>query len=271
MKTPITMYDVFPDVLNTGALFTGIDTKTEYQLPWKNDVSTLSLDVAYIMAHSGNKQLAPIWYKVVGNTLPEINEYDLTVICGMLVTLYGDNWRKMWSALTAEYKPLNDYDIEENSTSTTTNTGTTSDSTTNTVQSTDTYNTHNSTQYGGTTTDTAEYNNLTDTHEVAGYNTTDYTPAEHNIKTGGQTNSHTTGGTDVLSKTGDITTDTTASINTTHTNDLTEGATHTTTKAGALYHTKQNLLTAEWEFRKKNFFNEIVFKNIDDVLTLKVY
>ena len=136
----------------------------------------------------------------------------------------------------------------------------------------------NSSTYSNDNKKTTTYNNYTDTN-VLSYNTReDAQNYNTNINTvNDETVTHDTTDTDNKTTTNNLKEETTGTISDSGTNNNQENGTETTTvttnKGGNLgVTTTQQMLTAEMEFRAMhNFFNDIVYKNIDEVLTIKVY
>lgn len=227
--------DVFPDWLTGGGIFTAMQSMS---VPWSTDNIASSLDLEYYGNVSGDKYISPAIEKVMEDD--ELSASEITLFATALVALYGDNWTKQYATLSASYDPIKNYDMTETMTD---------DETV--------------TDYGKTHTMT---NNLTDTatpdltnetaNDAYGFNSTDAVP------TGGST--VTASGTNTLTKTGSVTD--------TDTGSDTQTRNYTLTRSGNIgVTTSQQMIQSEHDLWKWNFFREVVFPNVDEVLALRVY
>lgn len=159
---------------------------------------------------------------------------------------------------------------------------------------------YNSSSYSDDNKKTTSYNNYTEPSELTFTNrkdTTSYDLTEnvdddstttHNTvdatkyntsidTTNNETVTHNTTDTENKTTTNNLKEETTGTISDSGTNNNqengSESTTVTTKKGGNLgVTTTQQMLQSEFEFRAMyNFFNDIVYKNIDEVLTIKVY
>ena len=110
------------------------------------------------------------------------------------------------------------------------------------------------------------------------YNTTDTTTYDTTIDTtNNETVTHNTTDTDNRTTTNDLQDKTTGTVSDSGTNSNSETGNETTTvttnKGGNLgVTTTQQMLISELDFRASyNFFNNLVYKNVDEVLTSKIY
>lgn len=137
---------------------------------------------------------------------------------------------------------------------------------------------YNSSTYSNDSKKTTSYNNYTDTNELS-YNTReDVQNYDTNVNTvNDETVTYNTTNIDNKTTTNNLKEETKGTISDSGTNNNqengSESTTVTTKKGGNLgVTTTQQMLTSELEFRAMyNFFNNLVYKNIDEVLTIKVY
>ena len=137
---------------------------------------------------------------------------------------------------------------------------------------------YNSSTYSNDSKKTTSYNNYTDKNELSYDTRQDVQNYDTNVNTvNDETVTYNTTNTDNKTTTNNLKEETTGTISDSGTNNNqengTESITVTTNKGGNLgVTTTQQMLTSELEFRAMyNFFNNLVYKNIDEVLTIKVY
>ena len=80
---------------------------TESLIPW-DDSLDVALDLLYIAYRSGDKIASEIT-----EAIPDHEDTIRPRIGSMLLTMYLDGWRRMYAAMTAEYNPINNYDMVE--------------------------------------------------------------------------------------------------------------------------------------------------------------
>lgn len=80
-------------------------------IPW-TQASNL-LDIDYLYRWSGNKPISPLIKQLCGNseTLPT-DQY--AIVAGVVWANYGDKWTRIYDTITAEYEPLENYNMIEN-------------------------------------------------------------------------------------------------------------------------------------------------------------
>ena len=124
-------------------------------VPWT--VSNTLLDIDYIYRWSGNKSISPLLAHLQNGTDVELDNSGYTNLAGIVWAYYGNNWIKKWEVLTANYEPLENYNMVE-----TENGSHTDDSTNHVTGSADNNNSlsHNS-------------------HGVYGYNSSNPAPADY--------------------------------------------------------------------------------------------
>lgn len=269
------LLDVMPSAYEGKGIFSKMS-----DMPWEDDTETKNaLDVDYI-SKSGFKQVSPLLRVYAQkNAALTPGEYALTddqlSYLAKIVSLhFRANWEKLYSAMTAEYNPINNYDMKEHEEATDKDTGTVTDEGSLTHGETitgdeSTEDTQN-TIYGKTqkvaTDDTT-------TESVYGFNETNPAPANQTKRTG--TTDTTDGGNDTLSRNG--TTQSTESHTgtdkngNTRTNDLTHTIERDLTRAGNIgVTTSQQMIQSEIDLRRQNFF-DIVFADLDSILALPIY
>lgn len=187
------------------------------------DAEPQQLDLDYFIGHSSDKYFSNYFIKFM-----ERSDFSQSInnIADMLAQKFGLKWYKIGQAISTNYKPLENYDMEEVRTPNLTENVTRK-------QSTD-VNVHQSTESG-----------------IYGFNSTESQPTAT-----GEGDTHTTGiknnneTEDVKSNTG----------------------TESLTRHGNIgVTTSQQMLESEIVLREKHNFLEMIFRDIDSVLCLKVY
>ena len=279
--------DVFPNGLTGSGIFSALQG---YAVPWQVEDIATELDLEYHGNISGEKYISPLVNKVKAGltlTTEEINK-----LAGVIYTMNHVNWEREWNTLFEDYDPITNYSMIEQMTNDTTvnqygrghtrtdnlsNKTTGSDTVTDTVTGNDTVTT------GKSGSDVTTPNVTTnDTTSVYGFNSSSAvnSGAGSSSTTGSTT---TTYGTTEIDTTRHNTTDTeTVTHNTTNTNT----GTVTDTDSGSDSHTRnyrltrsgnigvttsQQMIQSERELYMWNFFYNVVFPDIDKVLTLNIY
>lgn len=173
-----------------------------------------------------------------------------SVIAAAAFAVYNKSWQRLYTALTSEYNPINNYNMHESGTDTRGNNGT---------QSTTTTHEHSDTE----TPDLTRTSNGTNDSSggLYGFNSVNSVPSD--ATTGKSTSTDKQSGT--VSRTGN------ESTSNTRTDNLTETTEHTFTREGNIgVTTSQQMIESEIELRKKQFYN-IVFRDIINYVCLHVY
>lgn len=89
----------------TMGIFSGLQ---KLDVPWKSLNNSESLDLDYYYNHSGQKIISPLVRSQLVNDV--IDEDHNDKIAKMLYTICGDNWKKLYNALTVEYNPIENAD-----------------------------------------------------------------------------------------------------------------------------------------------------------------
>lgn len=271
--------DVFPDWSSISSLFNRLN---RLAVPWAADVQTQSLDAEYFLNRSGDKYCSPMVNKLSGGeTLTTAN---IDIICNVLVSLYGENWNREYAVLSFDYNPIENYSMTENMIDDITEIehghvvtrvlDTTDERTPNVTEERTDDLTHGKT---GTETTTPDLTSTTD-NGITGFNSaTDvHTGETQTTNTGTNEVEYNTSDTD----SGTVTTTTTGTDTTTQSGSITDTNsgkdTHThnyeLTRSGNIgVTTSQQMAESEIDLWRWNFFNDVVFPDIDRVLTLMIY
>ena len=237
----MTINDVMPGGWNGVGVFSAMVAP-----PWGNTFSASDLDILY-MSHSGEKNIAPlVEYYINDNGKVAEGLSDLARLC---LLRFGEQWRKRFTLLNTEYNPMENVNITETATTTGEETNT------NSEENTATHSTENTETYTPQLTDTQTVNKST-----YGFNSTADTPTDKTT-----TAAETAGGAS-----------TTNSVSGTTTNNATmNGARNKSETANNQIKGLKGVLGQEAALKELSFlkwnFIEDVFKDVDSVLTLKVY
>ena len=244
MIYPIRLNELFPNWLITGGIFSAIADISGYSMPWSATVTDTTLDFQYHGNHSGRKKISPLVTSLVDWTTdpPSIDSADITILATVIKSMFSTNWANLWNRFTTVYDPLINYDITEELTKTDTNTGTVTDA---------------GTVGHGQVTTTVSENDATGEANVFGFNSATAVPSDTTTVTNDSTVTATNSGTDT---TGNTTT-----------NDLTNESESTLRRYGDMsVRSTQDILSGEFKLWQIKFF-DIVFADIDSVLTTQVY
>lgn len=271
--------EAFSTWLANSALF---DQLADFNVPWADDIQSLPLNYEYFGNRSGEKYCSPLVSKLLYNG--ELSTTAITTLCQVITSLYNENWIKEYATLSAVYNPIENYNMMETMTNDTTEVehghvltralDTTEVRTPNITETRTDNLTHGKTGTETTvpnlttTTDNGitGFNSSTDVHTGetkttnTGTNEIEYNTSETDT---GTVNTKTTG-TDTTAQTGSVTD--TNSGRDTHTRN------YELTRSGNIgVTTSQQMLQSERDLWKWNFFNDVVFPDIDRVLTLMIY
>lgn len=239
-----TWEQVFPALTSDG-FFTLLKQALGNKFPaYFEDVALLNIGVNKI---GYGRRIGVLWDIVENDPMH-------TLLTDVIVTttykVYEHSWQRLYTALTSEYNPINNYSMTERGEDTRTNTGTQITSGERSGTETETPNL--------TTTATGENNS---SGGLYGFNSAESVPSD--TTHGTNTNTNTQSGTVNTN-----TSDTTAS---TRTDDLTEKSVHTFERSGNIgVTTSQQMIESEIELRKNQFYN-IVFHDIINYVCLHVY
>ena len=96
---------------STQGIFTYI--MTTYEVPWAEDtdITGALLDFEYMGNQSGDKNISPAVLKNL--TDGELTTENFNKLCDIVWMMYNKRWARLWEILTAEFNPLNNYDMSE--------------------------------------------------------------------------------------------------------------------------------------------------------------
>lgn len=265
--------DVFPDWADGAGIMSALWETG--QIPWEEPGTFPMLDtpyppdLAYHGNHSGMKNVSPL----VENLFARRGGYDypgdeIAWLASTIISIYGENWRKQWETLSFEYNPIENYSMVEQMTNDRTvdqygRTRTRTDNLQHTKTGTE-QNTPNVTE--------TKTPNLTtmDNNSVYGFNSTDAVPSDAETRQETGTSSTARTGTDT------VTYNTTDADSGTQTDA--DGGSDTRTRNYSLTRsgnigvtTSQQMIESERNLWVWNFFYNVVFPDIDRVLTIQVY
>lgn len=231
-----------------------------YSAPWDDIISPENMDVEYIGNISGFKPVSPLVFKMLEDgSLSDDNKAKLSSI---IVGMYSKKWQKLYDTMSFDYDPISNYNMTEteeeignkDTIGNKTNTGNNSDN--RTVDLTDT------TNHGRTNTDRIEGSSgIYGFNSDASVTTDDENRSIESTEGGTTTEMHS--GTDNVSH----------SINETEETSGNEksNVNRTLTRKGNIgVTTSQQMIESERELWNWRFF-EIVFDDVDRVLTLPIY
>ena len=275
MKTYLRLNEVFPDWLSGDGIFYYLQSQD--LIPWKDANIADTLDIAYHGDH-GDRLISPLVRKLLNtdNELTTSNKQKLAIV---IYNLFIDQWSHKWNLLSAEYNPISNYDMVEHETPAEvtrtitpaeTTTTITPAETTETVSPAETTTTITPAETTETvtpaeTTIETKPPKVTTERGLAGFNSDDYVDSDITTSEGDSNNQ----GVETL----DV--DTAGSnkleVDAAGSEVLTVQNERTLTRSGNIgVTTTQQMMQSEIELWQWNFYRS-VFKDIDSVLTLKIY
>lgn len=232
---------------NTGGIFTALQGM---DVPWKTPDISASLDDDYYNNYSGEKIISPlVRKKLVNGVLTAAKQQECALVA---FRMYGTNWLKEWETMSQEYDPIANYDMTEVLTDDTkvTEYGKTEDVTNG--------NTHTKT---GTVTDAPLVTVDTD-ESVHGFNSTNPVPTGSKSESSSGTDETTYNTSDVDS----------GSTGLEQGGQDTETRNYELTRKGNIgVTTTQQLLQSERDLWKWSYFIDVVYPDIDRVMTIDTY
>ena len=248
MRDYVRLSEAIPEGINGNGIFAALSG-----MPWDADISGSLLDIEYFGNISGDKIVSPLLDKKLAGTLP-LSSSALADIVGIIKGMFLRNWNSLYTAMTADYNPIHNYDMTEESTDTLTGNENGTDTGTVTNSGKITY---------GREIKTLDDNANIVKQSVAAFNSSDYSPANENITD--ETLEQT------VINSGDDTTSDQRTDNLMHNKTRNENTTHQLKRAGNIgVTTSQQLIESEIELRRKNFFSQ-VFRDVDSILTIRIY
>lgn len=271
MNQMMKMVEAFPDWMEGKGIF---DVLSALNVPWANDDIELELDMLYFGNHSGQKYVAPIIRNIKeGDTLTDSERYKLAQL---ILTIYKTSWEREYELLQLEFNPIENYNSEEEMTNDNTKFihGKTSTKTPNLTEIT-TPNLTETTTPNITETNTPNTTKTTN-DSTYGFNSSESVPKDNSVTSDSGTDTTTTTGsstvlntgTSTLSKTG------TESLSNTGTDEKQHG--YKKTKKGFIgraygINTPQQMIMQSITLWEWSFYRDVVFRDIDRVLTLPIY
>lgn len=260
---PTRLNDVFPDLLSGGGIFSTLQT---FPVPWKGENISVALDLEYHGNVSGDKIISPLVEKIISGDI--LTESEKTMIATSILAVCGANWGKQWETLSFKYDPIENYSMQEQmandrivdeygktrtrtdnlqhtKTGTEQDTPNLKDTTTPNLTTTDENAVHGFNSTGGVSSD-EQTKRATGTSETARTGTDTRTYNTTDADTGTQTDND--GGSDVRTRN------------------------YILTRSGNIgVTTSQQMIESERALWMWNFFQNVVFPDIDRVLTIQVY
>ena len=113
MKPTAKLNDVFSDWILGGGVFSLMQ---DYDPPWKTDWAGKEefLDYLYHGDRSGGKTISPFCCRMIAGDTATTEEQYLIVRSALL--LFGESWTREYAILSAEYNPIQNYDMTEEET-----------------------------------------------------------------------------------------------------------------------------------------------------------
>lgn len=265
------------------AVFAVLNTKA---VPWAQAVNAAPLDLDYIGNFSGRKIISNLVESLLGEDEDAtLTAADLSMLCDIIVALYGTKWSKLWDTMSFDYNPIENYSMVETMTNdaTVTQYGKTHTRTdnlqhqrTDNLQHQRTDNLHHSKT--GTETETPNTHTSED-KSVYGFNSAEAVPTDEREVANTGTNQMTYNtqdadtGTQIESDTGTQTDAHTGTQTEADTGSDTSTRNYRLTRAGNIgVTTSQQMIESERElWRLWDFFRSVVYLDIDRILTIEIY
>ena len=274
------------DFLLGQGIFTALN---DLNVPWRDENVASLLDMEYYTTF-GNRQTSPLVDYLIGDK-EHLSTEDTQKLAHIIFNKFSENWNRIDLAFSKEYNPIWNKDgtetttVENSAKTTTYEKGNQTNRTTKGEQiNTNGYGEGQTTESQGATKTTNEYgqDKTTTENKTAAFNSSTYqddTQATETkvgktdtIKTDAVTNTTTEKAkTDTITEgqredtfTDGARTDTTQEGETTQTTTYSFGGNIGVT-------TTQELLTAEFDMREKYNFFDIIFRNVDSILSCGYY
>ena len=103
-----------PDWMTTGAIFARIAALYPNECPWAV-ANHDTLDLEYFGNHSGNKIISPLIYDMLidNDYASELTQAQIDMLAKLIVRKYGKQWEKLYATLSAQYNPIENYNMTE--------------------------------------------------------------------------------------------------------------------------------------------------------------
>lgn len=266
------------------------------EVPWKDKGIATELDIMYIGNHSGQKTISPMLRQFVENG--EITPANRSQIASVLFALYNDNWVREYNTLFLEYDPIENYHSIEEMTNDETvveygRTDTRTDNIEHSIEGSESLIHNTKDEHRSSTNDKKNGSEVrrpiieTDNQVYAfntGQNIQDALHSTKVINSGTETMDYNgvtnegeevseskVTGTDTTQYNNRVNKDTGTSANTASGEDTHTRNYHLERSGNIGVTTSQQMITSERELYLWNFFERVVFPDIDRALTLKIY
>lgn len=261
-----TLKQVTPNWIEYG-IFTALQ---ELNVPWKNENAYTELDF-YFYTNYGLRYISPVTEELLG-TSESLSTESIDFLALVAFKIFGKNWEKEWNTIISTYNPIENYHMIETMTD---------DTTTKDYGKTTTRTDNLSHQKTGT--ETQGYNNtenstltpnvtVTNEKSVYGFDDSDNVPSETTEQgtSGTNTENKTKTGQDTLThNVSDIDTGTQSHVDS---GTDTETRNYTLERSGNIgVTTSQQMLEAERNLWMWNYYENVVFPDLKNFLTIKIY
>ena len=272
------MVQAMPEWTTTGVF----QQLSNLDVPWKDAISASELDLAYYGNLSGGKKVSPLVNRMLDESgvLPDSK---LSAIANLIYSTCAVNWTKEYATLSFDYEPIENYDMVETMEQGTTDsygkTQTRTDDLTHSRSGTDTTSNDLTETVKPEITETQTPNLTSETSDsVYGFNSSAAKGSdERTVKSSGTTTTATTG-TSATDSASEIKTVYDTSDKDSGTVSYVDGGsderstTHTLKRHGNIgVTTSQQMLQSERDLWLWYYFYDVVFPDVDRVMTLSVY
>ena len=208
-------------------------TQQEELIPYIKDVTYATfLDNLYFMSYSSEKQVSPMVEKLDSANDDELSDLDRDSLAVLFFKLYADDLLKAYNLYQLEYSPINNYTMQEN-----------------TSTSTETEVSEENEEHLGSTS----RGSITDTDSVWGFNSSEAVPERQKTRA---YNNH-----------GENT-----NRNGTNTSNSTVTGQIASAKTGSTgIYTPQSMIKESFEIWETDFYNKFLFPRVDKILTSYIY
>ena len=223
--------DVFPNGLLGEGIFYALNS---YNVPWKESISSLALDLEYYGNVSGGKTISPLLRRLLVNGV--VTDTVASKLAQSLYSMNGLRWGKLWDTYELEYNPIQNYNMTE------------------VMSDDDTVTTYGRT-HSKTGTEVDDRTRTDDnTESVYGFNSNNASDSEESDRTINDDNTHT------------------YNVSDTDTGTDRQSHSYELTRSGNIgVTTSQQMIESERSLWMWRYFYDVVFPDIDKMLTISVY
>lgn len=239
-------------------------------VPWANLITTYNLNKFYLF-RSGEKQ-ASSFYKI-DDSIP-LGQDAMFMLVDWIKALYLKKWQKLYATMSLEYAPIENYSMVETHQGTVNNNGTLNRTSNNgvTTKNQSDGKTQNETGVRGTETEKPN-EKIAVNNDIYAFDSDGAVKntLQNTARTGTSENKTQTDTTSTTTEVNNGTQVVTATDTDNTTSNSVETNTYTLTRKGNIgVTTSQQMIQSERELWLWNFF-EVVFQDLDKILTLSVY